>query len=126
VLVVILYFTLSSQWFITSQVLPRVSRAAGTLVTADRVFFSPFSALELYGVQAGEGQRPLVRLGTVRCRYSLWAIMHGDLVVTEFQLTDAKTLPGRRRRNLPCRRPPRLSRRPRPPAASKAVCGLTS
>lgn len=90
VLLLILYFALTSQWFICSQVLPRVSQSLGTPVTVERISVSPFSAVELSGFQVGDGQRPLARLGTLRCRYSLWAILGGELKVTELLLADGK------------------------------------
>lgn len=89
-LVILAYFLVSSQWFMKSQVLPRVSQALGTPVSAERSYLSPFSAFEMYGVQVGDGQRPLARIGTLRCHYSLWAMMHGELLVTEFMLADTK------------------------------------
>ncbi len=90
VLLVVGYFVVSSAWFIQGQVLPRVSRAAGLPVTAEGVSFSPFSRLELTGVQAGAKPSPLFSAKVVRIRYRLMALLRGQVKVDEVLLDGAR------------------------------------
>ena len=89
VLVVVLigaYLLLTREWFLKSQLLPRISKAVGAPVTVKTISLAPFSRIELTGLQVGEGATPFLKAGTVRCRYSLLAILGGEINVSELLL----------------------------------------
>ena len=90
VLAVIAYFTVSSQWFIKSQVLPRVAAAVGAPVTAETVSFSPLSCLEMTGIRVGDPAKPLAEVKTLRVRYDALAVLSKKIVVAEMLVDGAK------------------------------------
>lgn len=84
---VVLYFTLTSGAFIRGVVLPRVSSAIGSEVSAGDVSLSPFSSLVLRDVRlVPKGQPPLLEAREVRAKYSLIDIIRGTIRVEEVTL----------------------------------------
>jgi uncharacterized protein involved in outer membrane biogenesis len=84
VLLVLLYLVATSGAFIRSVVLPRVSAAVGSEVTAEDVSVSPFSSVVLKGLKVvPRGTEPLLEVREVRLRYSLMAILGGNIQVQE-------------------------------------------
>jgi uncharacterized protein involved in outer membrane biogenesis len=81
---VVVYFVATSGVFIRSVILPRVSAAVGSEVSAEDVSLSPFSSLVLRGVKlVPKGQTALAEIREVRARYSLLSIIGGDIRVDE-------------------------------------------
>ena len=72
VLLVAAYFVLTSSWFITKVALPMVSKKLQTPVTAERVALSPFSSVQITGLNVGPADARLVAGLDMQCRYSLW------------------------------------------------------
>jgi uncharacterized protein involved in outer membrane biogenesis len=81
---VVVYFVATSGVFIRSVILPRVSAAVGSEVSAEDVSLSPFSSLVLRGVKlVPKGETALAEIREVRARYSLFSIIGGDIRVDE-------------------------------------------
>lgn len=84
VLLVAVYFVVTSGGFVKSVVLPRVGAALNADLTAGSVELSPFSQLVLRDVKlTPKGAEPLLTANLVRARYSLFSILGGNLVVEE-------------------------------------------
>ena len=90
VLAGVAYGVVSSQWFIKSQLLPRVSTALGVPVTVEDVSFSPLSRLEMTGLRVGAPAHPLATAKTVRVRYDALAALGKTLRVSELFVDGAK------------------------------------
>lgn len=87
VVLVALYFVVTSSAFLKAMVLPRVGRGLNATVTADRVSLSPFSQLVLRGFNLRTtGTEPLLQADEALVRYHLWAILKGRLEVPEIRL----------------------------------------
>ncbi len=83
----VVYFVLTSGWFVRSVVLPRVGDSLGATLTAESVSLSPWSSLQASGVRlAPKGGEPLMEVGSLLARYSLWSILRGSIVVDEVVL----------------------------------------
>ncbi len=83
-LLVILYFVATSGWFVRTVVLPQVATKLGSDLTAEDISISPFSQLELRKVRlTPRGADPLFAVELVRVRYSLFAILGGNIEVSE-------------------------------------------
>lgn len=82
----LMYWILTSQTFIQSQILPRVSKAIGAPLTAKKISFSLFSGIELQNLEIGSGESRLLHAKTVRCNYALMPVFRGELVIREFML----------------------------------------
>lgn len=81
---VVLYFLLTSGFFLRAVVLPRVSSAAGITIEAGDVSLSPFSSVEIRNLTATvPGETTLAKVDLVRARYSLLSILGGDIAVSE-------------------------------------------
>jgi uncharacterized protein involved in outer membrane biogenesis len=84
VLLVVLYFVLTSSAFIKSVVLPRVAKAINADLTVQDLGLSPFSQLLLRKVSVKTiGPEPLVVADEVRVRYKLFSILGGNIEVDE-------------------------------------------
>jgi uncharacterized protein involved in outer membrane biogenesis len=84
VLLVAVYFVISSSAFFTSVILSRVSAAVGGQVTVAEVAFSPFSHVYLRQLKLKTpGAEPLLEAEEVRVRYSLFSILGGNLKVDD-------------------------------------------
>lgn len=88
--VVLLYFILTSQFFIKSQILPRVSKAIGAPLTAEQISFSPFSKIEMHNLEIGSGESQLLNAKTIRCGYALMPFFRGELIINEFIIDGVK------------------------------------
>ncbi|GEM_PF-3963414 len=86
----LLYGCLTSEWFITGQVLPRVGKAIGQPVTAGRLKVSLFSGVEIQNLAVGSGSNQLLHANTVRLRYRLLRAFQGELAVDEILLDGVK------------------------------------
>lgn len=86
-LLVALYFALTSSWFVRKFVLPAVGGFIGAEITVTELTLRPFSRLELRDlrVQAGQ-QEPVLEVGELRARYNGWALLRGRVVVGECAL----------------------------------------
>jgi type II secretion system protein N len=84
VLLVAVYFVVSSSAFFTSVILSRVGAAVGGQVTVAEVAFSPFSHVYLRQLKVKTpGAEPLLEAEEVRLRYSLFSILGGNLKLDE-------------------------------------------
>lgn len=84
VLLVIAFFVLTSGGFVKSVVLPKVGAALNADLTAGGLELSPFSQLVLRDVKlTPKGSETLLTAGLVRVRYSLFAILGGNIAVEE-------------------------------------------
>lgn len=83
-IIVVLYFVLTSAAFIRAMVLPKVAKALGADVTVEDISLSPLSSLELRKVKVTPyGAETLAVIDTVRVRYALFAIIRGNIDVSE-------------------------------------------
>jgi len=90
VLVVILYFVVTSGAFISGVVLPKVGKAVNSDITVSSLSLSPWSEVELKDLKVvPNGSEPLLKAQTVRARYSLMDILHGKINVSEVTLDGA-------------------------------------
>jgi AsmA family len=87
VLLVIVYFVATSSGFFKSVILPKVSTALGANVTVSSASISPFKQVVLRDLKVQTtGTEPLVSAPEVRLRYSLGAIIGGNIKVSEVAL----------------------------------------
>jgi uncharacterized protein involved in outer membrane biogenesis len=90
VLLVVVYFVVTSGAFFKGVILPRVSKAMGAEVTVSDASISPFSQVVLHNLKVQTtGTEPLVTAAEVRLRYSLMAIIGGNIRVDEVGLSSA-------------------------------------
>lgn len=83
-LLVLLYFIVSSGWFIRSVVVPQVASSLNSELTVADASLSPFSSLTLKGVKlTPRGAETLATISEVKVRYSLFSIMRGTIKVDE-------------------------------------------
>lgn len=86
-----LYGLLRSDAFLQSVVLPRVSRATGLELSADRIEFEPFSRLIVHrGTLRSDAEGIDAQFGELILRYDLPAILRGTLTVHEATLRDSE------------------------------------
>ena len=84
VLVVVLYFVVTSGGFFKGVILPRVSSALHTDVTVTDAEISPFSQIVLRDLKVQtKGAEPILTASTIRLRYGLLAILRGNILVEE-------------------------------------------
>jgi len=84
VLVFIGYFIATSSGFFKGFILPKVSKAVGADVTVSDAEVHPFSSVVLHDVQVQvKGQDPILKAKEIHANYSLWSIIHGNIVVSE-------------------------------------------
>src|SRR5688572_22345184 len=78
------YFVATSESFVKRVILPKVSDSANADVTVGSASISPFSKVVLRDVKVHpRGAEPLMTAQEVRLRYSLWAIIRGNIKVDE-------------------------------------------
>ena len=81
---VVLYFVLTSGAFLKAVVLPQVGGSLGSDLSVSDVSLSPFSSLSLQQVKlTPKGEDTLATVAEVRVRYSLVALLSGNLKVEE-------------------------------------------
>jgi len=86
-LIVVAYFGLTSGSFIKGVVIPRAEKSLNAQIKVDDVSLSPFSSVELSNFSlVPQGKDPLVSATKVRARYSLFAILKGNIKVEEVLL----------------------------------------
>jgi len=91
-LLLIVYFVVSSGWFLERVVVPRIGKALNSTLTVGKVEFSPFTQLTLNQVKlTPDGAETLFEAKQVHARYSLLAIMLGNIVVEDV-LLDSPTI----------------------------------
>lgn len=84
VLLVIAWFVLTSEAFFKGSILPRIGKAMNATLTADAASISPFSQVTLRGVKLQTtGTEPLLTVTELRARYSLTAMLGGNIKVDE-------------------------------------------
>ncbi len=87
VLLVALYFVLTSGAFLKGFVLPRVGRAIHADLTVGEVSLSPFSQLDLRQLKVTTtGSTPLLQADEVMVRYQLFALLTGKIAVNEIRV----------------------------------------
>src|SRR6185295_15404129 len=87
VVLVALYFIVTSSAFFKGVILPRASKAVGGQITVEEASLSPFSRVQLRQLKVQTtGAEPLLQAREVRLRYSLWSILRGTLKVDEITL----------------------------------------
>jgi len=83
-LLVVAYFVGTSEGFLKSVILPRVSKAMNATVTIEGASISPFSEVILRNLKVvTTGTEPLLTAQEVHARYSLTKMMGGNIVVQE-------------------------------------------
>src|SRR5215831_15309598 len=84
ILLVLLYFVVTSGIFFTGVILPRIGSAIELDLSAADAQISPFSHVMVRDLkaQAKRGE-PLLKVHEVRASYNLRAILGGDIVVQE-------------------------------------------
>ena len=86
-LLIVAYFIVTSAWFLKSVILPKAGAAFNATITVQDASISPFSSITLTKLQVQTtGGEPLLTAEQVHCRYSLWAILRGDIRVAEATL----------------------------------------
>lgn len=89
VLLIVAWFVVTSGAFIKSVVLPKVGAAMNAEVTVADASISPFSQVVLRDLKVvPKGAEPLLTAGEVRARYSLMAIIGGNIVVEEVAIVN--------------------------------------
>jgi len=84
VLLVVAYFVGTSSAFFKGVILPRVGKAMNAQITVSDASISPFSQVVLRNLKVQTtGAEPLVTVAEVRLRYSLMAILGGNIRVDE-------------------------------------------
>jgi uncharacterized protein involved in outer membrane biogenesis len=87
ILVAALYFAVTSEAFLKRFILPRVSDSANADVTVGGASISPFSKVVLRDLKVHpRGAEPLLTAQEVRLKYSLLAIIRGQIKVDEIML----------------------------------------
>ena len=87
-LLVVAYFVVTSSAFFKGVILPRASQAIGAEVTVADASISPFSQVTLRQLSVKTtGTEPLLAVEELRLRYSLSAILGGNLKVDEVTIT---------------------------------------
>ncbi|HTQ51586.1 MAG TPA: AsmA family protein, partial [Candidatus Acidoferrales bacterium] len=83
-LLLVLYFTATSQAFLKGVILPSVSKTLGANVTVAGAQISPFSHVLLQDLKVQPpGGEPLLTVQQIHANYSLWSILHGNMAVGE-------------------------------------------
>ena len=91
VLIVVAWFVVTSGAFFKGVILPRVAKAMNVELTVEDAAISPFSQVTLRGLTVRTtGTEPLVTAQEVRARYSLKAILGGNILVEEVALLSPK------------------------------------
>ena len=91
-LLIVAYFIVTSSAFIQGVVIPRVEKTVNAKITVADVEFSPFTQLALHEVKiTPEGREMLLSAKLIHARYSLLAILRGNILVEEV-LLDAPTV----------------------------------
>jgi len=83
---VLLYFFLTSAYFIKSFVLPKAGKTLNATITVEDLSVSPFSAVSLRGLKVTTTGEPLLTADSATVRYSLMDIIGGKLNVSELKV----------------------------------------
>jgi len=84
VLLVVVYFVVTSPAFIKGVILPRVSAAIHADVTVADISVHPFSQITVRGLKVqARGREPFITAPELRASYSLWSILAGNIRVSE-------------------------------------------
>ncbi len=115
VLLVGLFFVVTSDAFIRRVVLPRAGAAVGLPMRAETVSFSFSRHLRIDGLEIGDSDDFRLLAGTILVRYQLWPLLRrGDLIVDQILVDrldgEIRQLPTPPERDK--RRKPRRQRRP--------------
>src|ERR1043165_9872953 len=86
-LLVVAWFVGTSEGFLKSVILPRVSKAMNATVTVEHASISPFSHVRFQNLKVvTTGTEPLLSAQDVNARYSLMKIIGGNIVVQEVEI----------------------------------------
>src|SRR5256885_1627212 len=86
-LLVVAYFVGTSEPFVKSVVLPKLSKSMNVQITAESASISPFSHVRFRNLKVvTTGSEPLLTAQGVDARYSLIKIIGGNMVVHEVQI----------------------------------------
>lgn len=84
VLLVIAWFVVTSESFFKGFIVPRVGKAMNGTLTVESASISPFSQVDLRGVKfQTTGPEPLLSVTELRARYSLMAMLRGNIKVDD-------------------------------------------
>jgi uncharacterized protein involved in outer membrane biogenesis len=90
VLLVVAWFVVTSSGFFKGVILPRVGKALNAEVTVADASVSPLSRVVLHDLKVTpKGAEPLLTAGEVRARYSLLAILRGNILVDEVAVVNS-------------------------------------
>ncbi|MBL9138653.1 MAG: AsmA family protein, partial [Verrucomicrobiales bacterium] len=90
VLLLIGYFVVTSSGFAKAVVLPKVGAALNATVEAESISLSPFSSVEIRKLKVTpQGRETLATVDLARVRYSLFAIIGGNIDVDEILVSDS-------------------------------------
>lgn len=88
VLVLILYFVVTSSVFLKAVILPKAGAALNATITVSDASVSPFSQVVFHNLKVQTtGTEPLLTASEVRARYHLMDILHGNIRVDEIALS---------------------------------------
>lgn len=87
VLLVVLYFVVTSAAFFKGVILPRVGQSLNAQITVSDASIHPFSEVTLRDLKVeAQGQEPVITASEVRVRYHLFRILGGHLDVDDIAL----------------------------------------
>ena len=90
-LLVIGYAVITSSWGIKTFILPAVADAAKEPITAEEVNLSLLnSTVDVKKLVVGKADKPLLDATTVSCTYDLWAIIGGNIKISNIRLSGVK------------------------------------
>ncbi len=86
-LLVVAYFVGTSEGFVKSVILPRVSKSMNATITTEHASISPFSHVRFQNLKVvTTGNEPLLSAQDVDATYSLMKIIRGDIAVQKVEL----------------------------------------
>src|ERR1044071_6903854 len=84
---VVAWFVGTSEAFLKSVILPRVSKSMNATMTVEHASISPFSHVRFQNLKVvTTGTEPLLSAQDVNARYSLMKIISGNIVVQEVEI----------------------------------------
>jgi len=86
-LLVVAYFVGTSEGFVKSVILPRVSKSMNATITTEHASISPFSHVRFQNLKVvTTGNEPLLSAEDVDATYSLMKMIHGDIAVQKVEI----------------------------------------
>jgi hypothetical protein len=77
-------------FFIKAFILPGVSESVGIPIECESISLNPFSSAEIKDLSLGETEDPFLTSKIIKCRFSLFSIIGGNIKVDEISADDVK------------------------------------